>query len=78
MKISFADLLRPAGTVDRGTYAVVGLLGFAIKHNPDRFVASDVFHRPAWQRSPVSGNAGSPSSAFYLGRHRVLTMKAAV
>ena len=45
MKISFADLLRPAGTVDRGTYAVVGLLGFAIKHNLDRFVASYVFHR---------------------------------
>jgi hypothetical protein len=37
MKISFAELLRPAGTVDRGTYAVVGLLGFAIKHNLDRF-----------------------------------------
>jgi hypothetical protein len=31
--------------VDRGTYAVVGLLGFATKHNLDRFVASYVFHR---------------------------------
>ncbi|PYX49094.1 MAG: hypothetical protein DMG79_09825, partial [Acidobacteria bacterium] len=36
----------PSGTVGRGTYALVGLVGFAIKHNLDRFVASYVFHRP--------------------------------
>ena len=46
MKISFADLWRPSGNVDRGTYAVVGLVGFAIKHNLDRMIASFGFHRP--------------------------------
>jgi hypothetical protein len=46
MKISFLDLWRPSGTVDRGTYALVGLLGFAVKHNLDRLVATYGFHRP--------------------------------
>jgi hypothetical protein len=46
MKIKFADLWRSSGTVDRGTYALVGLVGFALKHNLDRFVATSVFHRP--------------------------------
>jgi uncharacterized membrane protein YhaH (DUF805 family) len=46
MKITFADLWRSSGTVDRGTYAVVGLVGFALKHNLDRLVATSVFHRP--------------------------------
>jgi hypothetical protein len=32
--------------VDRGTYATVGVLGFAFKHNLDRLVATYVFHRP--------------------------------
>src|SRR5882672_8943198 len=45
MKIKFADLWRPSGTIDRGPYALVGLLGFALKHNLDRFVALLVFHR---------------------------------
>jgi uncharacterized membrane protein YhaH (DUF805 family) len=45
MKISFSDLWRSSGTIDRGTYALVGLLGFALKHNLDRFVASYGFHR---------------------------------
>jgi uncharacterized membrane protein YhaH (DUF805 family) len=44
MKITFADLWRPSGTIDRGPYALVGILGFAIKHNLDRFVAGG-FHR---------------------------------
>lgn len=39
MKITFADLWRPSGTIDRGPYALVGILGFAIKHNLDRLVA---------------------------------------
>jgi hypothetical protein len=42
----FAQLWRSAGTVNRGTYALVGLIGFAIKHNLDRFVAFYGFHRP--------------------------------
>jgi hypothetical protein len=46
MKISFANLLRPSGTIDRGAYALVGVLGFAFKHNLDRLVATLVFHRP--------------------------------
>ena len=46
MKITFADLWRSSGTVDRGTYAVVGLVGFALKHNLDCLVATSVFHRP--------------------------------
>jgi len=46
MKITFADLWRSSGTVDRGTYALVGLVGFALEHNLDRLVATSVFHRP--------------------------------
>ena len=46
MKIKFADLWRPTGTIDRGTYTAVGLLGFALKHNLDRVVAIYGFHRP--------------------------------
>jgi len=32
------------GRVDRKTYAIVGLLGLAIKQNLDRFVGVHVFH----------------------------------
>ena len=46
MKITFADLWRSSGTIDRGAYALVGVLGFALKHNLDRFVAGYGFHRP--------------------------------
>jgi hypothetical protein len=46
MKITFADLWRPSGTIDRGTYALVGMLGFALKHNLDRLIATYGFHRP--------------------------------
>jgi len=45
MKITFGDLWRSTGTIDRGTYALVGIVGFAFKHNLDRFVASYGFHR---------------------------------
>jgi hypothetical protein len=45
MKISFAELWNPNGTVDRKTYVLVGLVGFALKHNLDRAVATYVFHR---------------------------------
>ncbi len=45
MRIKFSDLYRWDGTVDRGPYALIGVLGFAIKHNLDRFVASAIFHR---------------------------------
>jgi len=46
MKISFVDLWRPRGALSRGTYALVGVLGFALKHNLDRMVATYLFHRP--------------------------------
>jgi hypothetical protein len=46
MKITFADLWRSDGTIDRGSYALVGGIGFALKHNLDRLVATFVFHRP--------------------------------
>jgi uncharacterized membrane protein YhaH (DUF805 family) len=46
MKITPADLWRSGGTIDRGPYALVGLIGFALKHNLDRLVATFVFHRP--------------------------------
>jgi uncharacterized membrane protein YhaH (DUF805 family) len=42
----FDTLFSTRGTVDRGTYALVGLIGFAIKHNLDRIVATYGFHRP--------------------------------
>lgn len=46
MKITFGELWRPNGTIGRGPYALVGVLGFALKHNLDRAVASYGFHRP--------------------------------
>lgn len=46
MKLTFADLWRPIGAVDRGTYALVGVSEFALKHNLDRLVATYGFHRP--------------------------------
>jgi hypothetical protein len=45
-KISLSDLFRPSGTIDRGTYALVGVIGFALKHNLDRLIATIGFHRP--------------------------------
>ena len=46
MRFTFAGLWRPSGTVSRSTYAVVGLLGFAVKHNLDRIVATLVSTAP--------------------------------
>jgi len=34
------------GEIGRVPYALIGILGFAVKHNLDRLVASSVFHRP--------------------------------
>ena len=45
VQIRFSDLWRFEGTVGRGTYAFVGLAGFAIKHNIDRIIATAVFGR---------------------------------
>jgi uncharacterized membrane protein YhaH (DUF805 family) len=43
--MKFSDLWHWEGTIDRGPYALVGLIGFGIKHNLDRLVATAVFHR---------------------------------
>lgn len=45
MHLKLSDLWRWEGTIDRGPYALVGVIGFALKHNLDRFVASFIFHR---------------------------------
>ncbi|HEX6803819.1 MAG TPA: hypothetical protein VF133_09090 [Terriglobales bacterium] len=46
MRTNFSDLWQPSGTVDRQTYVIVGLVGFALKHNLDRLIATYLFHRP--------------------------------
>ena len=43
--MTFADLWSSEGTIDRGPYTLVGFVGFAIKHNLDRALATFVFHR---------------------------------
>src|SRR3974390_3433943 len=43
--MKFTNLWSSKGTIDRGPYAVVGLVGFAIKHNLDRVLAFLAFHR---------------------------------
>ncbi len=45
MQFRLRDLWSWDGTIDRGAYALIGLIGFAIKHNLDRFIAWSVFHR---------------------------------
>lgn len=40
-----SDLWRWGGEIDRGPYAIIGVVGFALKHNLDRYVASTFFHR---------------------------------
>lgn len=45
MNIKLSDLWRWDGTVDRGPYILIGVAGFAIKHNIDRVVASAFFDR---------------------------------
>ena len=44
----FNDLWSTHGTIDRGAYVTVGLIGFALKHNIDRFVAKFAFDKP-WE-----------------------------
>jgi len=45
MKFRFRDLWSWEGAIDRGPYALIGLIGFAIKHNLDRLMAWTLFHR---------------------------------
>ena len=53
----FANLWSFDGAVARRTYALVGLIGFAIKHNVDRFIA-DVYSYP--HRGPGVFNYWDP------------------
>src|SRR5574341_1314962 len=46
MKLKLSDLWSWQGTIDRGRYAIWGVLLFAFKHNLDRLVASAVFKNP--------------------------------
>jgi hypothetical protein len=46
MKLKLADVWRASGTINRGPYALIGFVGFALKHNLDRMVATYGFHRP--------------------------------
>jgi len=46
MKSFLRSLFSAEGVTDRRTYALVGVIGFALKHNLDRFLATVVFHRP--------------------------------
>src|SRR2546425_4940174 len=65
MKVRLYDLFRFDGTIDRGTYLVVGLLLFAVKHNIDRFVAWRLFHR-SWSLFSYLIPTGRPSDTpFY-------------
>jgi hypothetical protein len=43
--MKFPDLWSSEGAIDRGPYALVGLVGFGIKHNLDRALATFVFQR---------------------------------
>jgi uncharacterized membrane protein YhaH (DUF805 family) len=43
--VQFGGLWSPEGAIDRGPYAVIGLIAFAIKHNLDRALALIAFHR---------------------------------
>jgi uncharacterized membrane protein YhaH (DUF805 family) len=44
--VKIDELWSPSGTIGRGTYALTGLIGIAIKHNLDRLVATIAFNKP--------------------------------
>ena len=44
--MQFSELWRWRGTIDRGPYALIGFLGFALKHGLDRLLATVVYDRP--------------------------------
>jgi uncharacterized membrane protein YhaH (DUF805 family) len=59
-----SNLWRLDGTVDRGRYALIGCVLFAIKHNLDRFVATFLFGRPwdlfSYLRGPEPNGGRAP------------------
>jgi uncharacterized membrane protein YhaH (DUF805 family) len=46
MGSTISSLWSRDGEIGRAPYALIGILGFALKHNLDRLVATAVFHRP--------------------------------
>ena len=46
MSSPFSGFLSWRGTIDRGPYAITGVLLFAVKHNVDRIIASAFFGHP--------------------------------
>jgi len=44
MALRFADLWRWDGRVNGKTYAIVGIVGVAIKHVVDHLIAAGFFH----------------------------------
>ncbi|MGH9773338.1 MAG: DUF805 domain-containing protein [Candidatus Acidiferrales bacterium] len=45
MRIRISDLWTWEGKIDRGRYALIGFVGFALKYNLDRLLARIAFHR---------------------------------
>ena len=84
--MGFVDLWKWEGKVGRRRYALVGLIGFAIKHNIDRLIAASFFKTS--QRDVVGywfnywaplGNAArlghlSPTEAKFLTTMLVLSL----
>lgn len=46
MKKLLSSLFSADGVTDRRNYASVGIIGFVLKHNLDRLLATVIFHRP--------------------------------
>ncbi len=46
MKSFIRGLFSVEGVTNRRTYALVGVIGFVLKHNLDRLLATAIFHRP--------------------------------
>ena len=44
--MQFSELWRWQGTIERGPYALIGVVGFALKHSLDRLLATWWFERP--------------------------------
>jgi uncharacterized membrane protein YhaH (DUF805 family) len=73
LRIGVSDLWRLDGRLERGSYALIGCVLFAIKHNLDRFVATFFFRRPwdvfSYLKGPEAGAPGLADSTqipFYV------------
>lgn len=63
------DLVRTEGTIDRGPYLAIGIVGFAFKHNLDRILATAFFGR-RWSvfnyLFPAEGKGLRPDDAAFF------------